>query len=113
MIESRLTERHARALLRLRDEKTQMEIIDRIRAGNLSVKETEKLVENTLDRLYDEKADGAKPRPRIIRLYKDYRLFLNTVKSSFSHLKDSGMPADMKIDETEEYVQVYIRLPKK
>jgi len=90
MIESRLTERHARALLRLRDEKTQMEIIDKIRAGNLSVKETEKLVENTLDKLYDEKADGAKPRPRIIRLYKDYRLFLNTVKSSFSHLTDSG-----------------------
>lgn len=113
MVESRLTERHARALLRLRDEKTQMEIIDRIRSGNLSVKETEKLVENTLDKLYDEKADGAKPRPRIIRLYKDYRLFLNTIKSSFSHLTDSGMPADMQIDETDECVQIHIRLPKK
>lgn len=41
MADAHLTERHARALLKLRDEKTQLELVDKVAKKSLSVKETE------------------------------------------------------------------------
>ena len=66
MIEAHLTERHARTLLRIRDESVQLELIGKVHERGLSVKDTEKLVDKTLNRLFDQKESGARPRPVII-----------------------------------------------
>lgn len=110
MVDARMTERHARALLRLKDDATQLNIIERVRVKALSVKDTEKLVERTLNRLYDEKKDGAKPRPKILRYLRDFRLFLNTVNAAVAHLKDAGM--DVQVEQTDhaDGVDVFIRV---
>lgn len=108
MKEQGLTERHARALLKLKSEKEQLAAIRKISEKGLSVKETEKLVEKTLDRLYDERADGAKPRPVIIRMVKDYRLFMNTMNAAINQLRDAGMRVEVEQEDAPDGVDIRI-----
>lgn len=110
MTEARMTERHARALLRLRDDKTQLQVIEKIRTRSLSVKDTEKLVDKTLNRLYDEKHDGAAPRPKILRYLRDYRLFLNSISVAAKQLNDAGMQVSVEQTDVADGVDVFIRV---
>ena len=110
MKEQGLTERHARALLKIKEEKVQLSMVRKIGEKGLSVKDTEKLVEKTLDRLYDEKADGARPRPMIIRMVKDYRLFMNTMNAAINQLRDSGMRVEVEQQDDPDGVDIRIRI---
>ena len=104
LLEARLTERHARALLRLRDERLQLEAIARIGEKSLNVKETERLVERMIA------AVTPPPRPRLLRLLKDYRLFLNTVKSGAEQLRDVGMRVEILQTDYEDGVDMLVRV---
>ena len=112
MAEAHLTERHARALLKLQDEKTQLALVDKIAKKSLSVKETEKLVDKTLNRLYDEKADGARPRPKILRIVKDYRLFMNTINAAVNTLRETGMTVAVEQEDRENGVDIHIHVTR-
>ena len=101
LLEARLTERHARALLRLRDERLQLEAIARIGEKSLNVKETERLVERMIA------AVTPPPRPRLL---KDYRLFLNTVKSGAEQLRDVGMRVEILQTDYEDGVDMLVRV---
>ena len=57
LLQYNLTERHARALLRLHDEEMQVKIVNVIVQQNLNVKATEDLVERTLSRMYGIEAE--------------------------------------------------------
>lgn len=105
-----LSERHARAILKLRDEETQLAVIQKATDKGLSVKDTERLVEKTLDKLYDEKKDGAKPRPLIVRAVRDYRLFMNTVNAAINTLRDSGMDVDVEQEDMADGVDIHIHI---
>ena len=96
----------------MKDEKTQLELVEKVAKKNLSVKETEKLVEKTLNRLYDEKADGARPRPKILRIVKDYRLFMNTINAAVNTLRDAGMTVAVEQQDREDGVDIFIRVTR-
>ena len=108
MKEQGLTERHARALLKLKNEKEQLAVVRKVAEKGLSVKETERLVEKTLDRLYDARADGAKPRPIIVRMVKDYRLFMNTINSAINQLREAGMRVEVDQQDAPDGVDIHI-----
>lgn len=111
--EAGLSERHARALLSLREEKHQLDAVKKINDKGLSVKETELYVEKTLNRLYDEKRDGAKPRPIMIRLVKDYRLFMNTVNAAVNQLREAGMAVEVEQNDRPDGVDIQIKVTRK
>ena len=110
MLEAKMTERHARALLRIREEETQLSLIERVREKGLSVKDTEKLVDSTLNRLYDEKQAGAVPRPKIIRYFRDYRLFTNSIRQAVDQLKEAGAEVEMEQTDVENGLDIVIRV---
>ncbi len=110
MTDAKMTERHARALLRIRDENVQLSIIDKVKTKGLSVKDTEKLVDKTLNKLYDDKQAGAAPRPKILRYLRDYRLFLNTLRTAVKQLEEAGMQVEMEQQELPDGVDVKIRV---
>lgn len=107
-----LTERHARALLKLRNDEEQLSVIKRIGEKGLSVKETEKLVDKTLDTLYDSRADGARPRPVIVRMVKDYRLFMNTINQAVEQLREAGFAVEVSQDDLKDGVDIGIRVKR-
>lgn len=114
MVEAHLTERHARALLRMEDEREQIHLIDTIRQKGLSVKDTEREVERVLraKAQAEEEADAQEQRPRIIRLFKDYRLFVNTVKNAVFQLREAGLNADLTLLEEDDEIIVKVVIPK-
>ena len=112
MMEAKLTERHARALLRIRDETTQLEIVTKVRDKGLSVKDTEKLVDRTLDRLYDQKSDQARPRPVIIRMVKDYRLFMNSINAAVNQLREAGLKVEVEQEDRSDGVDIAIHVTR-
>ncbi len=110
MLEARLTERHARALLKLANEREQLETIEIIRQRGLSVKDTEQYIEKLA--LGGPKPEGPK-KSRIIHLFKDYRLFVNTMKNAVRQLRDAGLNADFKLEEDEYEVRINVLIPKR
>lgn len=105
-----LSERHARAVLRLSDDADKLAIIKKAGEDGLSVKDTERLVEKKLNSLFDSKKDGAKPRPVIMRIVKDYRMFMNTVNSACEYLRSGGMNVDVSQSDRADGVDITIHV---
>ena len=113
MTEKRLSKRHARALLKLTDDKQRLDAVERIAEKGLSVKETEQMVEKTLNKAYDEKQDGAKPRPKLMRIVRDYRLFMNTINQAVNQLRESGMTVEVEQSDRADGVDIKISVTRK
>ena len=104
--ENGLTERHARALLRLEDIELRGKVLDAILAQHLNVQRTDQYIE----RLLAEKEDKPKNKKRII--VKDIRIFMNTISHAVKTMQLSGIQAKTIRNETEEYIECIVRIPK-
>lgn len=107
LAEAKLTERHARALLKVDDPDVREKILQRVIANNLNVKQTEKLIE---DFLAKEEANNRK-KHKIN--YISYKIYMNTIKKAFSQIHDMEENAKIFEDDKGEYVEVKIVIPKK
>lgn len=100
-----LTERHARALLRLETEEQQWEVLEYVIDHHLTVAQTEAYIETRLT-----PPPPRKKKPTFI--LKDVRLFLNTVTKGLSMMKDAGVNAEYGRQETEDAILLTIKIPK-
>ena len=106
IIENSLTQRHARALLRLDDESKQEQVLKNIIKKDLNVSQTDEYIE----RLLTEKPNG-NPR-RTVFLFKDVRPFVNTINHAFETMRSSGIKADLKQKEDDSAVHMTISIYK-
>lgn len=104
--QNNLTERHARALLRLSTPERQREALAHIVRYHLNVAKTEFYI----DRLCHQKDNPRKAVP--IYRTKDVRLFLNTVKRSLSIMQSAGVDARCGHEETDSEITLTIHIPK-
>ena len=102
-----LSERHARALLKLPSEEDCLSAIAVIVRRELTVAKTEAYVESLLTEQRKKPFCGRK------LLLKDVRLFLNTVNHNLEIMRNAGIPADLGKEETEDEIILTIRLPKR
>ncbi|MDD4797088.1 MAG: ParB/RepB/Spo0J family partition protein [Eubacteriales bacterium] len=112
IIDQNLSERHARALLKLHDEQEQKKVAECAARMQLSVRQTEELVERRLKELANLPAPPAKLLPLISHSWRDWRLFANTMKSAVTELKQAGLPARFEMVENNSQVQMSIIVPK-
>lgn len=110
MEEHGLTERHARALLRLEGEEPRRRALEYIVLHHLNVAQTERY----LDGLTASAREEAPPR-RCTPAYRfrDVRLFLNTVQHALTVMNAAGVPARCRQEEQGDELVVTIRIPKK
>ena len=108
--ESGLTERHGRALLRLPDAERQRAALHYIVDNGLTVAATDAYIEALLSE--PEPEEGEKPEPRRTFVMKDVRIFLNTLCRSIDLMKQGGIEAGMKREETEDSLILTINIPK-
>jgi ParB family chromosome partitioning protein len=113
LLENNLTERHARALLRLPDEELQKKVLETVIKKKLNVSQTEKLVQEMIDRITKNPKELSKNGKKIMKFYKDIRIFVNTIKQTVEAMKKSGLNAEYMQKEEEEYLEFVIRIPKK
>lgn len=104
-----LTERHARALLRLEDPEAQRAVLEAIIAGDLTVAKTEEYIDAILRRGAEEQKRKKRKAPVVV--LKDVRIFLNTVTRGLSMMNRSGVRAVCERRETPSELVLTIRIP--
>jgi ParB family chromosome partitioning protein len=108
LMERKITERHARALLSLESEELQVKVLEDIISKELNVKQTEARAA-----FYKEAASKPKKPSKRISFAKDVRLALNTIRQSVEMVAGTGI--DIKTDERDcgEHYEIVIRIPKR
>ena len=112
-----LTERHARALLRL-EGPLQLAALEQIVENGFNVAQTESYVDALLDEQKNcaaqpEKASPAQARAQNTYVIKDVRFFLNSITRGMRMMKNAGVDAEYGRTETEDDILLTIRIPKR
>ncbi len=111
IISSSLSERHARALLRIDDEQLRREALSHIIADNLNVNQTEAYITDVLmRRSATPNITKVKPEKKIV--VKDVRIFVNTINRAVDTMRLSGINATSSKSETDEYIEYTVKIPK-
>ena len=102
-LKGNLTERHARALLKLLDQPCFFNAVKYVIGNRLNVSQTEEYVEKRLE-----------PTPAKSRLWvvKDLRIFINTVEKAVSTMKEAGIPAVTDRTEDQNFIEYRVKIPK-
>ena len=95
-----LTERHARALLKLQDEEQKLQALERIIRENMSVSQTEQYIASLL-------RPGQTGEHRV-----SLGAFLNYLNTSLARIQDAGISAVSERRETEDQIVLTITIPK-
>ena len=104
---SGLSERHARALLRIDEENLRHDALSKIIAEGYNVKQSEELVRMLLNSTPQKKSAGSSKA-----VIKDIRIFLNTINKAIDTMRLSGIDAQSEKTDTENFIEYTIRIPK-
>lgn len=100
-----LTERHARALLQLSCENQMWNTLKIIVEKHMNVEQTEAYIDSIVN-------PERKRHKKAIRVFKDVRIFVNTVDKAIKTMLDSGIDAESDKTETDDYIEYRVRIPK-
>lgn len=103
-----LSERHLRALLRLKNQDDQLDVLNKIYKNNLNVKQTDQLVEG----YYKNEDNNGKVFSVKLREARDYKLFQNTLKKALKDIEFAGVRTEYKDIEHDDHLEVKIKLYK-
>lgn len=101
-----ITERHARALIALKEHDKQIEILNEIINKHLNVKQTEDRVKKILSK------ETVKKKTRLKGFNKDMRIAMNTIRQSLNMVSDAGVKLETEEEDLEDYYQITIKIPK-
>lgn len=108
LLNKQILERHARALMKLKNENDQRRFLQEIIEHDLNVRETDELIEQFLTKK-DEK-----PKKQTKQwVSKDVRIATNTIKRSIQMITKAGIDVETKEEDLDDFYQVTIRIKKK
>ena len=100
--EANLTERHARAVLRLPTSELRTKALRTAAERGYNVQQTEALVERVLSH---------KSKPKRSVMVRDVRIFVNTIDRAVKMMTGSGIPATAEKREQADYIEYVVRIP--
>ncbi|MBQ4544719.1 MAG: ParB/RepB/Spo0J family partition protein [Oscillospiraceae bacterium] len=107
---SSLSERHARALLRLQTEDERKAALTHIIENKLNVYQTDEYIDSLISSKNEVKKREREARQQYI--IKDVRLFYNTVGKAVETMRRAGFKADISRDEDETSINMSIKIYK-
>ncbi|MGI6433965.1 MAG: nucleoid occlusion protein [Syntrophomonadaceae bacterium] len=107
-----LSERHARALLKLNTPEMQIEVIKQIYEQELTVKETETLVENLSKNNVPQESEAKPGGQQVSMIIRDARIFINTIKETVKRARQIGMDIQIEEQDNEAEYRIHIRIGK-
>ena len=87
-----------------------MEIIQKVVKQELTVKKTEKLINDTLEAL---RAESEPEKKQNIKCSVGIRIYLNTLKQAYDAIKNTGIEAKYNEIDKGDYMEVVVKIPKK
>lgn len=121
LIKEKLTERHARALLKLPDEQSRMTAVKKVVDNKLNVRDTEAIIEFIVQKLTDKQNEerkrtvvkDKKMQKKVFRGTNDIRIFINTIKSAVNMQKNYGLAVEYNQIDKEEYIEIIVTIPRR
>lgn len=108
IIKNNLTERHARALLRFGSVEDRIFVLNKVIDNNLNVEKTEIFIENYIGK----RKNGQLIQNKTQRI-QNISMFLSTINKAVESMRTSGIKAETKKLQGEEYVEYRVRIPMK
>ena len=108
ILKNNLTERHARALLRIYDTDTRRKVLDRIIEEGLNVTRSEELIEKII---VSSKIEARDNMPSV-RTFKDVKSFYLAIDRAIDSVKNSGINIKSRRIENDEFTELTILIPK-
>src|SRR6056297_299120 len=102
-----LSERHARALLKVDDNEKQKEFIKEAKEKDLSVRGLNRKIDKYLKKQKEPDSKNVKT------YYADMRLLKNTLNSPIDQLRKAGIEVKVDKQDDKEYIRYNIEIPKK
>lgn len=109
LLENGLTERHARALLRLPEEVLREKALDKIIKDDLNVKKTEQLIKTMIEGIGRKEEINSNQK---IRSFMNYRIYINTLKQAYEAIREKQRNAQFEQVDKGEYIEVTVKIPK-
>ncbi len=112
IINGNLTERQARALIRISDVGERLSILEKVIEKKLNLEQTEKLVNDTLSDRADERKH-AKEREKKLRaiIPAPPRLYMNSINQLIKRMKESNIPCETSAGKNNGYYEYIIKFP--
>jgi ParB family chromosome partitioning protein len=111
-----LSERHARALLRLPDEREMAAALTQMLAEDMTVAQAEELVDRVLTGEPEPVPEPTPepPTPRGMTLIvRDYRFYVNSIERGAETMRRSGIAVDIDRADDEKQVTMTVRIAKR
>ncbi len=107
--QEKLSERHARALLAIDDERTQLAVVEEVCKEKLNVRQTEQLIQEAKQ----PKTIAQKTaKQNVVRLVRDARIFLNSLNHIIGEMKKSGLNIEVEEKEERDAITVTMKVPR-
>ncbi len=106
IVKFNLTERHARALLKLASPADRLEILEKIIKNNLNVERTERVIDEYIGN-QKEKASYKKRS----KVFQNVKMFVNTINKAVETMQSEGIQADAKKIQNEDYIEYRVKIP--
>lgn len=99
IVKTGLTERHARALLKVEDTRTQLKLVDETAEKRLTVRQLEAKI---------EKIAKEPPKRNVKRFFRDDRLYINAIIDTVKKINGLGARASSHVRETDDGTEITI-----
>ncbi|MBQ6626769.1 MAG: ParB/RepB/Spo0J family partition protein [Ruminococcus sp.] len=111
IISADLSERHARALLRISDETARRSALSHVISENMNISQTEAYITDILMRRIPPLPQSVKKQEKKV-VVKDVRIFVNTINKAVDTMRMSGINATSSKNETDDYIEYTVKIPK-
>ena len=117
IVETGLTERHARALLKVENQQQRLEIIKHVSSFNLNVVNTELYIENLINKISENEEQSElekikEEQERAVQNEKSMRDLINSFQKRVDMLKKSGKNASISVVDNQKAINVHITINK-
>lgn len=106
-----ISERHARALISVKDADLQQKLFQEAIEEQLNVKQLEERIQQVLNPVEEEKEKKKTVKRKSVS--KDVRIALNTIRQSLALVTKSGINVKTEEEDTEDFYTITVKIPKK
>ncbi len=108
IVQANLSERHARALLKIDDSELRKEALSKMISEKLNVSQSEEMIAHMLS----QNSVVTKKTGKRMLVVKDIRIFINTISKAVDTMRLAGIDAISKKEDSGDYIEYTIKIPK-
>ncbi|MBB4826948.1 ParB family chromosome partitioning protein [Sporosarcina luteola] len=112
ILSKELSERHARALIPIKDSELQLKVFQEALEKQMNVKQLEERIQQLMNP-EEEKKEKKRAVPKRKSVSKDVRIAVNTIRQSLSLVSKSGIDVKTEEEDSDDFYTITVKIPKK